>query len=488
MEEKTMKKTLFYLCALSCAALISCNKENQAPEAVEGGTISLVANATSEEVGKAYLGELSDTKYPVYWNEVESSSLAEFCGTDFTQEASSESFEKDAQDASKGKFGFTLDQKEGETFSYFAVTPGRTVEGKNPTNGWRPYDNAKKPGNISYALDINNPQTPLADRPDPTTHIMVGSVKDHQGQAEKMDLPFAPVVGYGKMTVTNFPELAEDETVSKITITVPSGKVMIGRLYQDIQTNEKTPYSANAVKNFVSIDPANITFNTTGFDVWFTTYPFDLAKDDMLTVTVETSAKKYEGNLKISKALSFKAGVVSAFTYNWTKSQPQGETKTLTFDFSSTPLEGWPTAKAWATDSKDMICTYTVDKVDYSFRLVYCITKNTTGQITWDATNGLTLWTQWRYVGFPAIKDMKLIKFEFVQGTAPKNSRKGAVTSNTDMDNPIYVSGGEEQAFDKDSASFALQGTLPDTQYFFVCTAGGIGAKSITLTYEKVEK
>lgn len=499
MEEKTMKKTLFYLCALSCAALISCNKENQAPEAVEGGTVKVVVDATSEEGGvKAYMAELSDSKYPVYWNDVEYASIDEFTGTTKSQEIYSDSFVKDSQNPAKGKFTFTMAAKEGSSFDYYVITPGKssTPGADNPTHGWR----GCKTGNISYLVNHTVDQVPLADRPDPTTHIMLATSKGHTTQQTSFNLEFKHIVSYGKMTITNFPALAQGETVTKITITAPAGKYLSGRYYEDIQTGERTPYNANNIKNYVTINPQNITFNTTGFDVWFTCHTVDLAKDDILSVKVETSVKTYEGNLKISKALSFKAGVVSSFTYNWTKSQPQAETKTLTFDFSTCP-EGWPSGQEEykSLDHSTKTLPYVLDGVTYNFITAVCLDLKATStrSIAWgyDGSNSQNYFVAQpeRFFGLPAIEGWKLITVKFTQACSDNSSRKVCITSavtNQTKQSTAYVTGGEPQSVTKQGQEYTynLTGTQANTVYYWAPTAKGNGFATLTLVYEKVEE
>lgn len=503
MEEKTMKKTLFYLCALSCAALISCNKENQAPEAVEGGTIKVVVDATSEEGGaKAYMAELSDSKYPVYWNDVEYASIDEFTGTTKSQEIYSDSFVKDSQNPAKGKFTFTMAAKEGDSFDYYVITPGKssTPGAENPTHGWR----ACKTGNISYIVNHTVDQVPLADRPDPTTHVMLATSKGHTAQQTSFNLEFKHIVSYGKMTITNFPALAQGETVSKITITVPAGQYITGRYYENINTGEKVVYKNNSgvpqAANYITINPQNITFNTTGFDVWFTCHTLELAKDDMLSVKVETSAKTYEGNLKISKALSFKAGVVSAFTYNWTKSQPQAETKTLTFGFSTCP-EGWPSGvdEYKSKDHSTKTLPYVLYGVTYNFITAVCLdlASSSTRSIAWgyDGTNAQSYFVSQpeRFFGLPAIEGWKLITVKFTQACSDNNSRKVCITSavtNQTKQSTAYVTGGEPQSVTKQGQEYTynLTGTQANTVYYWAPTAKGNGFATLTLVYEKVEK
>lgn len=489
-----MKRTIICLCAF-CAALVSCSKQS-VDTINEGKTITVVASATTEEAAKACLGELSDSKYPILWNDVEKAALDEFVGTAKSQEVQASAFVKDPQSDSKGNFTFVLDEKEGDTFDYFAITPGKNPgETTNPTHGWR----ACKTGNISYIVNHTVDQIPLADRPDPTTHVMVASVKGHQGQAETLTLDFKPVVGYGKMTITNFPALAQDETVTKITITTPAGKYLSGRYYEDIQTGERTPYNASNVKNYVTINPQNITFNTTGFDVWFTCHTVDLAKDDILSVKVETSAKTYEGNLKISKALSFKAGVVSAFTYNWTKSQPQAETRTVTFDFSACP-SGWPSGSAEykSKEHQEKFHTYTVDGVDYVFSTGVCtdVASTSTRSICW-GYNGtadceMFIIQAQRYFGLPALAGWKLIEIKFPQALGSNSGRMIGITDhiceNGKQEYIATVPEGAQACKTQGTVyTFTLTSSAANTRYYMAASNKGTGLTTITLTYEKVE-
>lgn len=484
-----MKKTLFFICAASCAAMVSCNKidSNSAPA---DGTISLVALSTIDQDTKAFLGDPADNKYPIYWNDVEKAALDEFIGTTKSQEIQASSFIK--TDASNGSFSFTLDEKEGEIFDYYVVTPGKNPgETTNPTHGWR----ACKTGNISYIINHTVDQVPLADRPDPTTHVMVAKDLGHSGQATSLNLSFSPVVSYGKMTITGFPALAAGETVTKITITTPAGKYMSGRYYEDIQTGERTPYNANNIKNYVTIDPRNISFNTTAFDVWFTTYSLDLVAGDILSVSVQTSVKTYDANLTLSKALSFKTGKVSSFTYNWTKGQPEVETKTLTFDFSTCPA-GWPSGESAykSTEPGEKEFTYTLNDVDYVFSTGVVTDVATTRSVCWGyngtAACEMLIIQNERFLGLPAISGWKLTTIEFCQALSTNASRNMAITDIiSEKGKQVGIAGGEKKyvGTKDEKYTFILTSAAANTRYYMAPMSKGTGLTSLTLTYEKVD-
>lgn len=326
-----MKKTLFTIMA---AALIlsACQKYGQPVNAEkEADTITVTATATNATETKVTMGAKAGDAYQMSWNNSECTFLREIIipksGKDTTSSYyGSSSFTK--KDAHSGSFSYNLTAASTEgTYDYVSVYPCDPTDPKTSlTNGVR-YGGALLNVRISYMLSHETPQVPTETGPDNSTHIYMATDMGKSAQATSITLNYKSVVSYGKMTVRNFPALAAGETVSKITVTAP-GKIMTGRLFHYFRAgaahavDDIIPYSITTVKPYVTIDPQNITFNTTAFNVWFTTFPFDMVAGDKLNLTVETSLKTYNVSLTISKPISFTAGKVSEFTYNYTKADP----------------------------------------------------------------------------------------------------------------------------------------------------------------------
>lgn len=502
LEDMKMKR--LFLISTALLALVSCSKTL---ESVPGQDVSemvtVTAKASNDNTTKVTMGAKSGTAYPMSWDESETTYLREIVrytdeSTPLVSHYASNSFTK--TDAHSGSFEFSLEKQTAEAiYDYVAVYPSLEDPKGSPTHGVR-YGGEDSKNRVSFILNHTVDQVPEANAPDQSTHICVATDLGKPAQATSLNLNYSSLVGYGKMTVKNFPELAPGETVTKITVSAPSGKIMTGRMFYYFNAagthdaGDVIAYSGTTKKNFVTIDPQNITFNTTGFDVWFTTLPFSMDKDEAFRLEVKTSADTYTASITLSRELSFKAGVVSEFVYDYLKGQPQVETKKLNFDFSGSALAGWPTSDKWKTVTEapldDVYCTYQLDDTDYQFVLTQCKAA-TDARIAWTGT-GLTMYAAQRFVGLPVLTGYKLVKVECTQGTGAKSSRMGGITSkvtDTTTEAYSYVAGGEQVAWNGDNANpvFILSNTVKDTMYYLTCTGGGIGVSRLVLTYEKAE-
>lgn len=504
-----MKKTLLFVAAL--ATVCACNKNSvvEFETSTEEKAVQIVGTATVENETKVTMGAKDGDVYPMSWNEsgecvflretVRSAGTNADCG--------SSSFEK--VDAKNAKFTFSLETKTTEsTYDYAAVYPCHPTNYKTSLDHGVRYGGEDAKNRVSYILNHTKNQVPLANAPDPLTHLMMATVLGLPAQATSLSLGFKHLVGFGKMTVKNFPALADGETVSKITITVPEAQKMTGRMYHYYHENsdgshkagDVIPYNDSNVKNYVMIDPKNITFNTTGFDVWFTSFPISLVADDVMSLKVETSVKTYTANIKLTKEFKIEAGKVSEFIYDYEKGQPKAETKTLTFDFSTCP-EGWPSGEDEykSKDHSTKTLPYVLDGVTYNFITAVCLDLKATStrSIAWgyDGSNPQNYFVSQpeRFFGLPAIEGWKLVTFKFTQACSDNSSRKVCITSavtNQTKQSTAYVTGGEPQSVTTQGQEYTynLSGTQANTVYYFAPTAKGNGFATITLVYEKVEE
>lgn len=507
-----MKKLSFIFAAF--AAVLSCSKNTMPVDVnpIVDNSVQIIGTSAIDDDTKVSMGPKSGTSYPVSWNESGERVFLREVIRDAdptktkTADTASVSFTK--IDAHKASFTFNvLAQTAEATYDYAVVYPCHPDNYKaDLTHGVR-YGGSDAKNRVSYILNHEKSQVPLADAPDPATHIMMATVMDLPAQATSLALDFKYVVGFGRMTVRNFPALAADETVSKITITVPEAQKMTGRKYHYFHANtdgshsagDIIPYSSATVKNYVMIDPVNITFNTTGFDVWFTTYPIDLAADDVVSLKVETSKNTYTANITLTKALKFESGKVSEFVYDYKKGQPKAETKTLTFDFNTCPT-GWPNGMAdyKSLDHTEQTHPYVLDGVTYTFTTATCIgmKETSTRSIAWgyDGTNTTEYFVMQahRFLGLPAIEGWKLIAVKFPQALKTSSGRKvtitTAVTSQGEQGSAA-TPGGEAMAVGTNGEvyTFNLSSTVANTRYYFAPSASGSGFASLTLVYEKVE-
>lgn len=510
-EDNTMKKITLFVAAF--AAFCACQKNEMPVDSQAAGeTVTITAGATVGDQTKVTMGDKSGEIYPVSWNESGERVFLREVARDTdpakttTVDTGSVGFSK--IDAHKARLVFKLAALTKEViYDYAAVYPCHPDGIKNNLDHGVRQGGLDAKNRVSYILNHEKSQVPLEDRPDPATHIMMATDLNHSSQATSLDLDFKYVVAFGKMTLKNFPALAAGETVSKITITAPESQKMTGRMFHYYHENtdgshnagDIIPYSKSTVKNYVMLDPQNITFNTAGFDIWFTTYPIALAQNDTLVFSVETNKKTYAFSKILSKALAFTAGSVSEFTVDYSKCLTPY--KTLTFDFSTCPA-GWPGEASYKTknDKAEYTYDYVLDKVTYKFTCAPCndLASTSTRSIAWgwDGTKAVEYFVaqSHRFLGLPAIEGYKLVTVKFTQILAgSKTARQACITTAITAQKgqaDACVNGGEAiQVNSKDTEfTFNLTGTAANTRYYFAPCVSASGFNTMTLTYEKVDQ
>lgn len=178
------------------------------------------------------------------------------------------------------------------------------------------------------------------------------------------------------------------------------------------------------------------------------------------------------------------------------------EKLTISFDFTGVAMEGWPTTDNWkkATPEEPAVPGDTTvvyvhpDGKNYKFFLTDA-GNAIAARVFWSTDGrGVVLGATWRYFGFPAIENHKLISLACEQGTNSSASGRMAgissnvVASNVDETN-IFVKGGDPiyWTVKGDTYSYYLEDTEVNTMYYLTCTKGGIGVAKLTLVYEKIE-
>lgn len=532
-----MKKISLFLVAL--AAVCSCSKNEMPIQKVqnEGEKVAIIANTTLSEDSKVTMGALSDGVYPISWNETGEVTFLRECvrtgNTGTIADCGSSSYKK--VDAKNASFSFEVEAKTTEAdYDYVAVYPCHPTDYKTNLDHGVRYGGDDQKNCVSYILNHTKTQVPLADAPDPATHIMMAQSLNHPAQATSLSLNFKYVVGFGKMTIKNFPALAQDETVSKITITVPETKKITGRVYNYYHDNTEgtrhagdvVPYNSANVKNYVMIDPSNISFNTTGFDVWFTALPVSLAEGETLNIAITTNKNNYVFDKVLSKNLAIEAGKVSSFTIDYEKRIKTDFTVTFPFKTLAAAAAKWPTSsgESWSTfencDSglavdndgtedpsnphRRMTANLTVGEDTYTFVLATC-DGATSHAIFWNVSKGIQANAQ-RYFGLPVIDGMKIKKIEYTNGASNQSSDTyryvGVVdeilAQTSSLDEGSFVEGGALIPNGKSGAGttkyvFNVENPLDDTnktgkRLYLFCYKQTSIFQDITVTYAKVSE
>ena len=168
----------------------------------------------------------------------------------------------------------------------------------------------------------------------------------------------------------------------------------------------------------------------------------------------------------------------------------------LTFDFTGTPQEGWPTAKR-SSDHNPGVgtpCTYMLNGVPYVFMPADCGGASAS-QVFWvpptDEKPGyFAINAQYRYLGFPIVEGYKLVKVVChnvaLSSTAPKMGITSLISDKAAHPaDDAYVSGGALQTWDaagNGTYTYELGGTAANTRYYLYGYAKG-AIDILTLTY-----
>lgn len=311
-------KHIFYL---SFVLLCLCGCAKIGNDSVSSDSKLLVSvNADHGKQTKVSFGTLTGGGYPYIWNaSSETAGVSEFLGNAISQNVRAFAYNK--IDSNHARFDFYFERKtnaDSLDFSYFAVIPAPE---DNSSHGWK----SAEDGKVVYALN-NASQVSLADAPDESTHIMYAKATQIQKtQPSQLTLSFIPLVAYGKMTIKGFKSLTQNEKVQSIQVEAPQGTLMAGTQKMNISDLSRTTVSG---VSYVKINPKNISFNTTGFDVWFTTLPISLVAGQQFVVRVTTkigdnSPVTYLHTATLSKPLAFESGKVSGFNVTFVASDFQ---------------------------------------------------------------------------------------------------------------------------------------------------------------------
>ena len=165
-----------------------------------------------------------------------------------------------------------------------------------------------------------------------------------------------------------------------------------------------------------------------------------------------------------------------------------GNKKVLTFDFTSAPQEGWPTAQGDAASNMNKTVVYTLDGVSYNF-----ILREAPGskgeKIFWrhdGEKDYFALAAPYRYLGLPIVEGYALETVKIVLGNKQASigyitDEIGGITADT---HPRAVS--EEADLNLDAGTeivFDVYSTYPSTQYYLYCKKLNVIVSTLQLTY-----
>lgn len=171
----------------------------------------------------------------------------------------------------------------------------------------------------------------------------------------------------------------------------------------------------------------------------------------------------------------------------------------LTFDFTGTPQEGWPTAKRTSDHNPGVgtPCTYVLNEVPYVFMPADCGGASAS-QVFWvpptdEKAGYFAINAQYRYLGLPIVEGHKLVKVVCHNVALSSTAPKMGITSliNQTAAHPAddaYVAGGALQTWDAAGGgtyTYELSGTDAAARYYLYGYAKG-AIDILTLTYNPI--
>ncbi len=162
---------------------------------------------------------------------------------------------------------------------------------------------ALSPSRSAWKVSIPCEQTPSDASPDEAGIILAAASDEFASavQVGDVNLYFSHLTAYGRMSLLNL-ALADGETVSAVELTVTTP--IVGDWYWETSGSGITDYGASST----------LTINTSRTsDIWFACSPVDVS-EQIMTVTVYTSAGCHEQLVEFPAGRKFDAGQVAVFS------------------------------------------------------------------------------------------------------------------------------------------------------------------------------
>lgn len=305
--KKIFKSVLFV--AMAAMGLSACSKDDMAEENSRAKKITIDITATMDHTRSQFGDKVGDA-YPSKWNGTEQ--VAFFLNEDTELSKATPTVEGERAVFSN----VTLPASELTDGTIYAFSPIGKYE-PEPNDIIGGFINTVLDSGVGYiTLVIPAVQTPLANSCDETAHFLVGKYDYTGGVPTAVNMQFAHVAAYGKMTITNF----AGGDISNVVIRTPKGIVGNGCRYR---------YSTGELFNAAGYE---LTLNATNVEnnvFWFGCAPSEMSSG-VVTVTVNAAdGKQYVKNITLSseKYMWFEQGAVSSFTVDMSGIEATPEAK-----------------------------------------------------------------------------------------------------------------------------------------------------------------
>ena len=459
-----MKHGIYYLIAAASLVLAACAREN-IPAVTS--TVKFTAFAEGAPASKAVLGLNESSKPQTFWEDGDE--IGVFTSAD------------GASQSGKIAYKFTTALSANATSAEFTCS-GDDFNTGDEYMALYPYTSNKR--------GVNFTTHRVAGTSLPASQTLVAGSFDRKAAIAfahstggSTALEFKNVTALLKFRVSD-----TDITSGRIEVNAADALSGTFRATLDADTGEPVlePYTASGVSqsNYVDFTIDGTTALSTDTDYYVAVCPLTLTSS--LKVILNGTLVKTipaESLPSLSRNTIYNLGTLAI---------PPKETKTLNFDFTGDPLQGWPTADKWKDSAGELTCTYPLDGVNYNFILTDCgNAKN--ARVAWVKSSGGLIWyAAARYVGLPALEGYRLIQVTGSLCLTSKDRRAGitkSVMADNTTDTDDFVTGGEPIKWGTKGSvySYNLEGTEANTVYYLACTLTSLGTSYLKLVYEKVD-
>lgn len=471
-----MKKLTAIILVAAAAAAMSCSKTEPLNK-VDGETIRMNVNVSMPETKVIFGNKVGDV-YQLKWN-LSGESLRIYERKDAASWSSkivTDSYTA-SSDRLTASFTATIPVASASTYDYYLAYPGGS---NNFQIGSGDSSNYLKIIRMGTKV---SPQVPTAASADARYVFLIAKQEGLTSQPTELNAAFTSISSFGKMTVTGLGAT----TVSKITITFNDKQYVTGFIDYRVDTDAVALTKSNSLsKNYIEIDPKNLSINSTGFDVWFGIPVQTIAAGESITFTFTTPNGDLVKTVTVpaGKSLNFQRGHTVGFTVDMSGiSTDTPTTKTLTFDFIETDTAKLPTSASTNLSAEMKNFTWPADDGNsyqfYNAGYFYHSTSATNAMLSAGSATSV-----FSYLGLPAIPGYKLVNVALQR--AYSSERHWEITSACPIGTTTSLTG--DLAITTATPSIDLTGkTDAGTMYYIhaiVCSNNYLDIKKIILTYD----
>lgn len=274
--------------------LVSCQKENISSQ--EKGIVNISIRAIQDDETKTSL-----TAEGVKWNASgEKLCVIEKAGSNDPKSYTSSNGVTNDGGATM-TFGVSLSSSSESTYNYYALYPSSSNNGFSSDK-------------TQLKVELSSTQTPSATSFDGTNDILIAkAITGLDTQPTELDFAFKRMIAVGKMKISN---LNSTENVRKVSFKA-TGKILSGRSYLNFNTGKADQYGYYNPQDNVVLDYSKETIAANGMTAYFCVWPFSVAENEEISVTVTTDSKVFTKVINSPRALTFTEGKITSFTVDF---------------------------------------------------------------------------------------------------------------------------------------------------------------------------